>query len=156
MGLAGGAFPYGWRTLAAVILGGAGIALGASNVAGRLEHAYGVRDRETPKSWLDGGVARWAVLNGVTLGVGVTTRVGYWLWYAVPVICLLTGRPLAGALVYGIYGLVRAGVGPLALASMLSRIGSGVFVARLTAIRRRLLAAQGVVLIGVGAWFVLW
>ena len=84
----------------------------------------------------------------------MTTRIGYWLWYAVPVICVLTGL-LLGALMYGVYGLVRTGVGPLALVSVLSRIGSRVFVARLTASRRRL-AAQGVVLTGVGVSFVLW
>jgi hypothetical protein len=86
----------------------------------------------------------------------VTTRIGYWLWYAVPVTCLLTGRSLLGALMYGVYGLVRTGIGPLELVSVLSRIGSRVFVAWLTAARRRLLAAQAVVLFGVGVWFVLW
>lgn len=144
------------RTPVAVLLGSAGIALGVSNAAGRLERPYDLRDRETPQSWLEGGVVQWAVRNGVALGLGVTTRIGYWLWYAVPVICLLAGRPLPGALVYGLYGLVRTGVGAPALSLVLSRIGSGVFVARLTDVRRRLLGAQGVVLVGVGVWLVLW
>jgi hypothetical protein len=95
------------------------------------------------------------VLNGMTLGLGVATRIGSWLLYAVQVTCLLTGWLLLGALMYGVYGLVRTGVGPLALVSVLSRIGSRVFVARLTASRRRL-AAQGVLLTAVEVSFVFW
>jgi hypothetical protein len=156
LGLAGGLVPDGWRTATAVTLGSIAIALGVCNAAGRLERAYDLLDRETPQSWLDGGAARWAVLNGATLGLGVTTRIGYWLWYAVPVICLLAGQPLPGALVYGLYGLVRTGLGPLALVSVLSRIGSGGFVARRTALRPGLLAVQGATLVALGVSLLLW
>lgn len=156
LGFTGGALPENFRRSAAIILGSAAIVLGTLNVAGRFERAYDLRDRETPKRWLDGGVVQWAMLNGLVLGLGVTTRVGYWLWYAVPITCLLSGEPLLGALVFGVYGLVRTGIGPLALFPVLSRLGSENFVARLTALRRRLLFAQGAVLVGVGVWFVLW
>jgi hypothetical protein len=57
---------------------------------------------------------------------------------------------------YGVYGLVRTGAEPLVLVSALSRIGSGRLADRLTHLRRRILFTQGVVLISVGVWFVLW
>ncbi|HEU0127902.1 MAG TPA: hypothetical protein VFQ48_04765 [Pseudonocardiaceae bacterium] len=65
-------------------------------------------DRETAQAWLQRGPYRWAVLNGAALGVGATTRLGYWLWYLVPVGSFATGTPLLGALIYGAYGLARS------------------------------------------------
>jgi hypothetical protein len=42
------------------------------------------------------------------LGFGATSRIGFWLWYAVPLGAFLIGEPVAGAIIYGTYGLVRA------------------------------------------------
>lgn len=47
--------------------------------------------------------------NGLALAIGATNRIGFWLWYAVPLGALLTGKPLLGALVYGAYGVTRGG-----------------------------------------------
>jgi len=69
-----------------------------------------------PQRWLGAGPLRWAFRNGAALGIGATTRIGFWLWYVVPVAALLVGRPALGAVVYGVYGLVRGGaVWPLIL-----------------------------------------
>lgn len=65
------------------------------------------RDRETPQPWLGSGALSWAFRNGLVLGFGATSRIGFWLWYVVPVSSLLIGEPLLGAAIYGIYGLVR-------------------------------------------------
>lgn len=45
--------------------------------------------------------------NGATLGVGASTRIGFWLWYVVPFAALLFGNPLLGAMIYGTYATVR-------------------------------------------------
>lgn len=155
LGLAGSALPGRGAAAVAIAVGVAAVGLGLANVGGRLERAYDVRDRETPQRWLDGGAARWAILNGSSLALGFSTRVGYWLWYAVPISCLLTGRPAAAALVYGSYGLVRSGLGLFWVSRALSRIGVAAFLARLTGVRRRLLAAEGMLLVAVGVGLVL-
>lgn len=67
------------------------------------------RDRETPQQLLDHGPIRWALENGILLGVGFGSRLGTWLWFVVPVCCLSSGSPAAGALIYGGYGLARLG-----------------------------------------------
>lgn len=64
-------------------------------------------DRETPHRWLYVGPLRWATWNGAALGLGFTSRIGFWLWYVVPVSVVLSGDPALGALIYGSYGLVR-------------------------------------------------
>ncbi len=67
-------------------------------------------NRETPQRWVRSGPFRWAMRNGLALGLGAMSRIGFWLWYAVPAGALLSGAPELGATVYGTYGFVR-GVG---------------------------------------------
>lgn len=64
-------------------------------------------DRETPYSWLEAGPIRWAIRNGANLGFGGLTRLGFWLWFVIPVGAFLSGRPMIGALGWGAYALVR-------------------------------------------------
>jgi hypothetical protein len=64
-------------------------------------------DCETPQRWVHKGPLRWATRNGMTLGFGATSRIGFWLWYAIPLGALLVGDPVFGALIYGTYGLIR-------------------------------------------------
>jgi hypothetical protein len=42
------------------------------------------------------------------LGFGATSRIGFWLWYVIPLGAFLIGDPVASAFIYGTYGLVRA------------------------------------------------
>ena len=64
-------------------------------------------DRETPKNWVYMGSLQWAVRNGLALGFGATSRIGFWLWYVVPIGALLLARPALGAVIYGTYGVFR-------------------------------------------------
>ena len=64
-------------------------------------------NRDTALSWLFYNDWRTAALNGAELGVGVTTRVGYWLWYIVPLGAVASGSARNGALLYMSYATVR-------------------------------------------------
>ncbi len=64
-------------------------------------------DRETPRSWVDKGPFGWAIRNGLALGCGATSRIGFWFWYIVPLSALLIGNVWLGALIYGLYGASR-------------------------------------------------
>lgn len=66
------------------------------------------RDTETNKAWVSAGRVRWATLTGLALGVGLTTRLGYLAWYLIPATTLLTASPVAGGLVWGVYGGTRS------------------------------------------------
>ena len=108
LGLAGGTLPAELRVAAASLLAACAVFVGAAELLGR-----GVRlpqfDRETPQRWMHKGAINWAVRNGSSLGVGATSRIGFWLWYAVPLGAFLSGNPGLGALVYGAYAAVRGG-----------------------------------------------
>jgi hypothetical protein len=75
-------------------------------------------DCETPRGWLRKGPLLWAVQNGLALGFGATSRIGFLVWYAVPLGALLSGEPILGAAIYGAYGLVRGVAAPSILLLM--------------------------------------
>jgi len=77
-------------------------------------------DRETPQSWMHSGPTRWALKNGAALGFGAGTRLGFSLWYVVPLGALLFGNVPVGAAIYGAYGGTRA-----VTAWLMIRAGSG-------------------------------
>lgn len=64
-------------------------------------------ERETPQRWTRGGALRSAAFNGAAMGSGFTTRIGFWLWYVVPVGAVLSGSPVAGAALYVAYAATR-------------------------------------------------
>lgn len=66
-------------------------------------------NRDTALSWLYFHDWRTAAFNGAELGAGFPTRMGLWLWYAIPLGAFASGDPLAGALIYGTYAAVRLG-----------------------------------------------
>lgn len=76
-------------------------------------------DRETPQSLLHRGPLVWAATNGGLLGFALTSRLGFWLWYVIPISAFANGSPLAGAAIWGSYGFVR--LGTLALVAMKMR-----------------------------------
>lgn len=61
---------------------------------------------------------RGALFNGATLGIGGTTRIGYCLWYVVPLAAFLSGSPYFGAISFGLYGFARAIVPMIAVARL--------------------------------------
>ncbi|SRR6266540_3184344 len=65
------------------------------------------RDRETSQRWMQSGALRGAARNGLALGLGFSTRIGFWLWYAIPTGAVLTGDWRVGAALYGTYGVAR-------------------------------------------------
>lgn len=69
--------------------------------------------RETSRRYGALGLS-WVARNGVAMGIGITTRLGFWLWYALPLAAALSGGPLRGAVVFGSYALVRASA-PIAI-----------------------------------------
>jgi hypothetical protein len=103
-------------------------------------------DRETPKSWVYEGRLLWATKNGIALGCGATSRIGFWLWYAIPAGAFLEGKAILGGLVYGSYGLSR-GLGVWGF--LLSRVSTDteVFLLRLMGRRGALrsLTAAGLI-----------
>jgi hypothetical protein len=107
LGLVGGLFPLDVRLAVASILAIAAIALGSLEFFGRRMQPLQF-DLETPQRWVNKGAWQWATRNGLTLGFGATSRIGFWLWYAIPLGAFLIGEPVAGGVIYGTYGLVRA------------------------------------------------
>jgi hypothetical protein len=69
--------------------------------------------------WLRDARGRRSLKNGMVLGLGFTTRIGFWLWYVVPVTALASGDARVGASVWGLYGFAR-GISPLGLTSAAS------------------------------------
>lgn len=108
LGFLGGLIPNDVRVGGATLLALAAVAIGVLELRSK-----GVRlpqvNHETPRSWIHAGGLRWAARNGWALGIGAMSRIGFWLWYVVPISALLSGHPLLGATLYGTYGFVRAG-----------------------------------------------
>jgi hypothetical protein len=64
-------------------------------------------DRETLARWLEFRDGRSALMNGLELGSGVLTRLGYWLWYLIPLGCIATSNWAVGAMIWATYSLIR-------------------------------------------------
>ncbi len=67
-------------------------------------------NRETNPLWGMLGDNRTVVFNGLMLGTGFATRLGYWLWYVVPIGVLAVGDPVLGALLWATYAGTRLGL----------------------------------------------
>lgn len=89
-------------------------------------------DRETDTRWLDHHDWRTAAYNGIALGLGFTTRIGFWLWYVVPLSAFVVADPMLAAAGYGVFALARVGLSVL-LTSADVYIGGGIARARLVA-----------------------
>lgn len=68
------------------------------------------RDKETPRRWADEPMASWAVKAGVALGLAVTNRLGFVIWYAIPVLVFSMGSVALGALSWATYAFARTTV----------------------------------------------
>ncbi|HEX6701335.1 MAG TPA: hypothetical protein VF101_11445 [Gaiellaceae bacterium] len=110
LGAIGGHLADGRRSTLVVLLAALGVVLGLLESIGKTPRLP-QRSCETPQSLMRGGALRAAIRNGSILGVGATSRLGFWLWYVVPLGSLLTGSTLGGACVYGVYATAR-GLGP--------------------------------------------
>lgn len=64
-------------------------------------------DRETAATWLAYRDWRTAALNGASLGLGFTTRLGVWLYYVLPLAAIAAAEPVTGAVILGTYASTR-------------------------------------------------
>jgi hypothetical protein len=107
LGAVGGFLALDLRLAIGSVLAIAAVAVGALEFSGRRVQLPQF-DCETPQRWVHRGAISWAIQNGLALGFGATSRIGFWLWYAIPLGAFLVGNPLFGAVTYGTYGLLRA------------------------------------------------
>jgi hypothetical protein len=107
LGAVGGLLSLDFRLAIGSILAVAAIVVGGLESLGRPVNLPQL-DCETPQRWVHKGPLKWATQNGLTLGFGATSRIGFWLWYVIPLGAFLVGDPRLGAAIYGTYGLVRA------------------------------------------------
>ncbi len=131
LGLLGATLDTGTRAGVAAALAILGAFLALLGLSGRPLRPLQF-DRETPYGWLSPGPVFWSLRNGTAIGLGAFTRMGFWLWYVVPLGALLSASPVLGGIGYGAYAFVRTGgVGVLMLlerrgmASELSVLRSG-------------------------------
>lgn len=118
LGVLGAHVPSDFRAAIGLLAASAGILVGAYELWHRPLPVLQI-NRETPQSWLRSGGLIWATRNGAVLGFGATTRMGFWLWYSIPIGAFLIGSPTASAVLYGMYSSVRA-----AWAIVLTLLGS--------------------------------
>ena len=127
--------------LCGTILGAAGWALAGDLRALVVLAAIAAVLVETPRAWLELRNWQTAARNGVALGTGYSTRIGFWLWYLVPIGAFAVGSPVRGALIYAAYAAARlgtsVGLGVLAIASDSARPAEFALTAS-TSIRRSL------------------
>ena len=144
IGTVGAAIPLEVRLAGASLLSLMAVIVGGLEVGSR-RLPLPQRDRETPQRWVHAGALRWAAVNGWVLGLGATSRIGFWLWYVVPMAALLIGDARLGAIVYGTYSLTRgAVVWPIILgpARRTDEDAVGLWLLRHTEAARRLAATQ--------------
>ena len=129
LALAGGLLPQGARAVG-VLVGCSAIGIGATC----WRNPWPQLDRETEQSLLHRGPIAWAVLNGAQLGLGFTSRIGFWTWYLIPVGAFLLADPVTGAVAWGLYGLLRLAA---AIAIAYAAATPEQLLARITAALRR-------------------
>jgi hypothetical protein len=105
--------------------------------------------RETPQRWIHRGPLTWAMLNGTALGFGGVSRVGLWLWYAIPAAAFLIASPLLGLAIYGLYGTLR-GMSVWAIIFTLARQRPDTWALSVLGMARLGRAVGAAVLVGIG------
>ena len=106
LGLVGSFVPLNIRIALASLLALAAVVVAAIELSGRRLQLLQC-NRETPQSWVHEGPTKWAIQNGLALGCGVTNRVVFWLWYAIPAGAFSIASPILGMVIYGTYSIVR-------------------------------------------------
>ncbi len=124
LGALGGTLSVSTRHTAAVGLAVIAVVLGTLEATGRSVVAQ--RNCEVPQRVMHRGALRGAAHYGASLGVGASSRIGFALWYVVPSSAILSGSPLNGAIVYGVYAATR-GLAPVVVLGLrhMSRSGIG-------------------------------
>ena len=114
-------------------------------------------NRETEQGLLHHGPLEWAALNGALLGLGFTSRVGYWIWYLIPITCFILGAPMSGSIVWATYAFTRLGIA-VSLAGWMHRQPDQISMISGWLLRLRLRAraaagpAAGILAFALGIW----
>ena len=93
------------------------IALGAATIRHREPWQL---NRETNPDWLLLEDWRTAAYNASSLGLGLATRIGFWMFFLIPIGAFVSGSALVGAFIYSCYAVTRT-VASLALAGISMR-----------------------------------
>jgi hypothetical protein len=96
------------------------LALGGLSAAAFCNRRLPQRDRETSMGLMRGGPRVWAMANGFQLGMAATTRIGFWIWYVLPIVCALSRSVSFGLIVGGTYGATRT-IGHAAIGWQIAR-----------------------------------
>lgn len=115
LGQLGGLLASDDRAALATLLAVAGTVLALGDIIGTRWAVPLQCDRETPQRWMDAGALKWAARNGIALGAGLGSRIGFAIWYVIPLAAMLSGEALYGAAIYGTYGFARGLGAPLIL-----------------------------------------
>lgn len=102
----GGYLPAGTRVTGGSLAAVALLLVGLWHLAAQSPRML-ERECQTAQSWLERGAVGWAVSNGLALGSGFYSRIGFVSWYAVPLTAVGFGDPVVGALVFGTYAATR-------------------------------------------------
>jgi hypothetical protein len=102
----GALFPTGSRAALASLLAVVGLAVGTASMLGRRIRLLQI-NHETSQRLMGLGPYWWASINGAALGAGGFSRIGFALWYVLPVGALVSAEPPVGIALLGTYGLVR-------------------------------------------------
>jgi heme exporter protein D len=94
--------------------------LGVWEAAGRRARLLQL-DQETPQRWMHFGPIRWPLANGAALGFAVTSRLGFPLWYVLPILSFASGTLWFGPLLWSVYGASRTSLAWLVLRVMRQR-----------------------------------
>lgn len=129
VGAAGKAFPHEARGLITIV---ASFTLLCAVLRGTKPLQ---RDAETPEGWLEPGGLRVALWNGLALGAGFITRIGFWLWWILPLLTFARASVVFGVLLGAVYGFTRLSLSSLVAAE--SVITRSDFVARRSLARRK-------------------
>jgi hypothetical protein len=108
LGLVGNYVPLHLRLAVAVIAGLVFVGIGLAELTDRIGMPLQC-SRETPREWSRYGPVPWAIVNGLALGNGFSTRVGFWSWSLIPLSAFLVGSWPASTAIYGLYGASRGG-----------------------------------------------
>lgn len=96
-----------WVTVVVLIAASVGVYMGVKEAVGKRVKLWQI-DIETPQRWMFLGPALWPIANGAALGISLTSRLGFPIFYAVPAFVVATQSLAAGAVVWGTYSLLRA------------------------------------------------
>ncbi len=110
LGWIGGVLTTPTRAALGGVFGVTAAFVGASDVLGSQRLSVLQFDRETNQRWLWQRPALGALATGAVIGAGFATRIGFWLWYVVPLSCLLVANAALGAGIYGTYAVTRAAI----------------------------------------------